>query len=358
MSFQNNHTFQNPLRCSVAVIGGGVAGMEAAITLGKIGIKTCLIEQAPYLGGAIRNYASTFPAGESGDDIVLRYSESFKKTAVSLILGQPISSCIEHSGNYTISLSNNQTIHTKAIVLATGLDLFDTSKKEEYGYGIYNRVTTSGQLEMILSGNAQHIALDTIKTAAFVHCVGSRDLKAGRPYCSKLCCATAIKQAMQLFRLIPNISIYSFYIDLRLNEPYMETMYRQAQELAAVRFIRGKVSEVAEVADGRLAIKAEDTLLGRPVRLTADLLVLMAGCEPSAGTRQLCGQLQMERSPEGFVAMGEPESGLCATTRKGVFVAGSAAGPMSIAQSAAHGRAAAVEAAAYCNQNEPIFNGQ
>ena len=120
-------------------------------------------------------------------------------------------------------------------------------------------------------------AVDNPRRIGFVHCVGSRDEKVGNRYCSKVCCATAVKQACEIKQQFPDAVVYCFYMDLRMFGRGYEDMYLEAQKKYGVIFVRGRVSEVSEDKDGHLFVKAEDTLSGKPLRVTLDLLVLMAG---------------------------------------------------------------------------------
>ena len=126
------------------------------------------------------------------------------------------------------------------------------------------------------------------KKIGFVHCVGSRDEKAGNRQCSKVCCATAVKQACEIKEKFPNSTVYCFYMDLRMFGRNYEDMYLEAQKKYGIIFVRGRVSEVSEKQDGTLLIKAEDTLSGKPLRVSLDLLVLMAGMQSSLTISNSC----------------------------------------------------------------------
>ena len=133
-------------------------------------------------------------------------------------------------------------MNTKYVIVSSGFSLFEAEKKEEYGYGIYNLVLTNSDLERWLcEGSDSRISDREIKKAGFVHCVGSRDLKAGNTQCSKVCCVTAIKQAIELKKHFPEAEIYCFYIDLRLFGRKYEDFYIKAQKESGIHFIKGRV---------------------------------------------------------------------------------------------------------------------
>ena len=183
---------------------------------------------------------------------------------------------------------------------------------------------------------------ETPKRIVFLQCVGSRDEKSGNHYCSKLCCVTAVKQAIEVKKMLPNCEVYLFYMDLRMWGQHFEEMYRTAQQEYGVNFIRGRISEAGGTFDGRIQIKAEDTLLSRPLKMTSDLLVLMVGMEASKGTRELsdkchiCGEY-------GFAQSSDPHLHDCVTTQHNLFVAGSCKRPMTLTDAINDGRSAAYE---------------
>lgn len=113
----------------------------------------------------------------------------------------------------------------------------------------------------------------------FVHCVGSRDEKVGNYHCSKVCCVTAVKQAIEVREILPECEVFCFYMDMRMFGPFYEELYRESQEKYNVNYIRGKVSEAALTINGRISVRVEDTLAARPLKMEVDMLVLMVGIE-------------------------------------------------------------------------------
>jgi heterodisulfide reductase subunit A2 len=122
--------------------------------------------------------------------------------------------------------------------------VFDATKKEEYGYGIYDNVITSADLEKLFLDSKLLVNPlgKTPKKIGLVHCVGSRDEKVGNVYCSKVCCVTAVKQAIEIKERLPESDVYCFYMDLRMYGMHFEALYKEAQEKYAVNFIRGRLS--------------------------------------------------------------------------------------------------------------------
>ena len=198
--------------------------------------------------------------------------------------------------NLLVSTGNGDDIKADAILLATGFDLFKSERKEEYGYGIYDNVITSADLEkMFRSGEIKLKSGRKPEKIGIVHCVGSRDEKVGNLYCSKLCCVTAVKQAIELKENLTDCKVFCFYMDMRMGGALYEELYREAQEKYGIGFIRGKVSEVGVNINKKLVVKVEDTLVGRPLKMELDMLVLMAGMEMSEDGIKACRSRESEQ---------------------------------------------------------------
>ena len=192
------------------------------------------------------------------------------------------------------------------------------------------------------TGEDRRITGKDIKKIGFVHCVGSRDVKAGNQQCSKVCCITAIKQAIEMKERFPDAEVYCFYMDLRLFGKKYEDFYIKAQMDSGVHFIRGRVSEVSENLDGQVIVKTEDTLSGKPAKITLDLLVLMAGIVCNAQAVKTASMVQVQTDSDGFLKSRDNILNIIETGSKGVFLAGTATGAKTIPETAAEARAAAL----------------
>jgi heterodisulfide reductase subunit A len=230
----------------------------------------------------------------------------------------------------------------KAVIFATGFKLFDAGKKEEYGYGIYDHVITNRDLEAWFNTGSDERVPEKPSAIGFVHCVGSRDVKAGNTQCSKVCCITAIKQAIELKEKFPAAEIYCFYMDLRLFGKKYEDFYINAQRDYGIHFIRGRVSEVSETIDGRVLVKAEDTLVGKPVKVRLDLLVLMAGIVCNKENQGLLRAVQLPVDDDGFFRSRDNIASITQSDRDGIFFAGTCTGPKTIPETIAEARSAAL----------------
>ncbi len=336
----------------IVVIGGGIAGMEAVGTLLSLGHTPILIEAGPKLGGHVASWHKLFPDLSSAGELVSRLQEYMK--GANIFLGTRVISLNRLADGYSLKLSNGMVINASAILLTTGFQLFDASRKEEYGYGVYDHVITNSDLEAWLAGRADARVPKNPEHIGFVHCVGSRDIKACNSQCSKVCCATAIKQAIEIKEKFPYARVYCFYMDLRLFGKKYEDFYVNAQRDYGIQFIRGRVSEVGETRDGALQIKAEDTLSGKPLKLRLDLLVLMSGIVRNDSIRELSLMAGLETDSDGFLRSVDNEYSVVESNRPGIFFAGACTGPKTVPETIAEARSAALSAHRYLQRTTII----
>lgn len=327
---------------NVVIIGGGIAGMAAAKQLQVLGYLPIIVEQKSNLGGHVSQWYKLFPDMTPAQDVIDELSKDLKGVNVFLetrVLNWE-RSLLQHE--YDVTLSNGVQIHTKAVLVASGFRLFKAAKKEEYGYGVYDHVITNADLERWMRGREDKRIPAKPRAIGFVHCVGSRDLKAGNSQCSKVCCTTAIKQAIEMKERYPDAEIYCFYMDLRLFGKKYEDFYINAQQEFGVHFIRGRVSEVGETIDGRLQVKAEDTLQGKPLKVQLDLLVLMSGMVCNVETQTWARELRLNIDNDGFLKSTDNVMHIVESNRPGIFYAGACTGTKTVPETLAEANAAAL----------------
>lgn len=328
-----------PIKHNVVIIGGGPCGIEAAKAIATLGHTPYLIEKEQYLGGHLAKWDRLFPYGQKADEVLYEISRGMEK--VKWFVDTEVVSINKIDKIYNVVLSNGMSVQAHALLLTTGFTLFPAEKKEEYGYGIYNKVITNADLERYFSeGNDPRI--DYPKKIGFVHCVGSRDEKAGNRQCSKVCCATAIKQACEIKEKFPNSTVYCFYMDLRMFGRGYEDIYLEAQRKYGIVFIRGRVSEVSEKIDGSLYIKAEDTLSGKPLRVSLDLLVLMSGMVKNADNERFAKMLSISTPEDGFFQSTNIFTQAGQSSKEGLFFAGACTGPKTMPEAIAEGKSVAL----------------
>ena len=326
----------------VVIIGGGIAGLEAATQLLKLGHSPIIVEKSERLGGHVADWNRLFPDLTPAKDIVEELIASSKDA--NIFLKTEISFINRLKDSYNVMLSNGISISTRYILYTTGFKLFDAQKKEEYGYSIYNQVITNADLEQWFNtGKDKRISGKEISKIGFVHCVGSRDDKARNSQCSKVCCITAIKQAIEMKEKFPDAEIYCFYMDLRLFGKKFEDFYIKAQRDYGIHFIRGRVSEVSENIDGRVIVKAEDTLAGKPLKVTLDLLVLMSGMVCNPESTKAASMLSLPIDSDGFLQSSDNVFHITSSPRKGVYYAGACTGPKTVPETLAEARSAVLE---------------
>ena len=339
---------------SVVVIGGGVSGMAAAGKLRGFGYDVVLIEKAQELGGNVKNWYKVFPDFTDASEIIAKLKGELD--GIRVVKGATVTSIIGSAPNFNVTISTGEEIDAAAILVATGFKPFDASLKEEYGYGIYDNSITSIELDAMLKHHSvQTASRKTPKKVAMIHCVGSRDEKVNNNYCSRVCCTNTIKQAIEIKQQIPDCDIYCLYMDIRVFGRGYEELYRTSQEKYGIQFIRGRLSEANEKPDSRLLLRVEDTLIGKPMRLTVDMLVLMVGM---VGNSELSEVASLKVGCDRFYSTAHQQYSNNASSRRGIFLAGTATGPKAIVESITDGRSAAAEIAAFLSSIKQIDNGR
>lgn len=326
---------------SIAIIGAGIAGIEAASRLTKFGYQVFLIEKETETGGHIARWDRLFPTQTEALQVLNEINAGLNNRA-EVLTNVTVQHCGQKNNRFEVILTNNRNLPVDAILVTTGFDVFHAQRKEEYGYGIYENVITSVELEQMFKNHRVVCKNGTQpKRVAFVHCVGSRDEKVNNRHCSKVCCATAVKQACEIKELYPNCEVFNLYMDLRMFDRYFEDMYHTAQSKYHINFIRGRLSEAGEDKDFRVVLKTEDTLIGKPLKLTVDLLVLMTGMEASHSQVFLNAKLGLRAETDGFLATKNHFTQNHSSAVDGIFLAGACTGPKTIPETLADARAAA-----------------
>ena len=326
------------------IIGGGVAGMQTALRLSELGIEPLVLEKEAEAGGKLRGWHALFPTFTPAEEVLSELRRRIRERNIE-IRTQAVAREVAPT---SVTLSNGERLACDAVVVASGFTLFDAAIKEEYGYGLYDNVLTSADLERLFNeGRVARADGSAPRRIAFLHCVGSRDEKVCQQHCSRVCCVTGVKQAMEMKRLYPEADIFNFYMDIRMFGPGYEEMYREAQQKYNVHFVRGRISEAAPTIDGRIQIKAEDTLTGRPLRMSVDMLVLLVGMRANDDNAALAAGAGLHRTPSGFLAPRDPFLGNVRSNVDGIFYAGTITAPKNVGETLNEATAAADAVAEY-----------
>ncbi len=328
----------------IIVIGGGVAGMQTALRLAELGFEPVIVEKEPELGGKLRGWHVLFPTFTPAEEVLTELRRRVNESGIEVLTSTEVAGLTPHS----VELADGRSLTCEAVVLATGSTLFDASIKEEYGYGIYDNVYTSADIErMFNEGRVTKADGTAPRRIAFLHCVGSRDEKVCQQHCSKVCCVTGVKQAIEMKRLFPEADVFNFYMDIRMFGPGYEELYREAQQKYNIHFVRGRISEAGPTMDGRVQIKAEDTLTGRPLRMSVDMLVLLIGMRANDDNGTLAAGAGLQRAQSGFMMPRNLFLGNIASNVDGIFYAGTVTAPKTIGESLNEATAAADAVARY-----------
>lgn len=335
------------------VIGGGIAGLEAAATIANAGYQVVLVEKSPQLGGTTRELYSSFPHWENPAGLVQDKIEEVRKAGVQVKTGYEVKSSQKQETGYLVVLEGpgqkQEELKADAVIVATGFELFDVSAYGEYGYGIYPGVFNTLEFEARLREWARGEGKEAPpKTVAFIKCVGSRDRSKGYPYCSKICCMITAKQAGLVKEIWPDAKCYVFYMDYRAAGKGYEEFVRSVIEEKHVRYTRGRPAKILP-EDGRLLIRSEDTLMGVPVEIRADIVVLAAAMQPGRGTREMSRIFELNTDDYGFL---EPVSGQASRVGERVYAAGGCIFPVENQGALQQGAAAGAGVVALFNQDK------
>jgi len=234
-----------------------------------------------------------------------------------------------------------------AIIVATGYDLMNKAEVGEYGYGKYKDVIDSLQVERLLApaGPTEGIPYRPSdgkipKEVVFIQCVGSRDPEHYYPYCSKICCMYTVKQAMLYKHAVPDGQAYVFYMDIRCNGKGYEEFLQRGIEEDRILYLRGRVSKIFKDGD-KIKVWGADTLTGRKIEISADLVVLAMAMVPSKGAKKLADKLRLATDDYGFLTEAHPKLRPVESLTAGYFLAGAAQAPKDIPETVAQASGAA-----------------
>lgn len=247
-------------------------------------------------------------------------------------------------------------LHVRTIIVATGFNLFDPLKMPRYGFGKFANVITSMQMEREIAPTRPYNTIlrpgdgKVPDRIAYVLCTGSRDSTVGNPICSQICCMYSIKQAQLLMGALPMADVTIYYINIRSFGKGFEEFYQQAKGMG-VNFVKGKIGKISEKENGNLILRYENINEGKLMEAEHDLVVLSVGVLPNEGIDRLFDNEQLRLDPFRFVGQPDLMASPAKTSIEGVFVAGTASGPMDIPDSILSAGSASSEAISYLIQH-------
>ncbi len=338
----------------VLIVGGGPAGLAAAHSLASVGQKCIIVEKKDSLGGTPihSGYAKLVPSGEWAKDAIGGMVDRVTgNKLITIKTGNTVKEFTGKPGNFSVKYSEGKGNSVSAAVLCTGFTHFDSINKPEWGFGTFPDVVTTTQVEQMISsgqGVRRPSNGEKPKRVAILLCVGSRDRQIGREWCSKICCSVSANLAMEIREELPDCHVYVYYMDIRTYGLLETKYYWRSQEEFKVKYIKARIAEVTSDGD-KVIVKGEDTLVKRPITIPFDMVVHAIGMDPNVDNMLLSSIFDVNLEPNGFIDRQNSYGGMGASSREGVFVAGSATGPETIDDSIAQGQAAAFSALAIAN---------
>ena len=337
-----------PINKQALVIGGGVAGMNAALSIAKQGFDVVLVEKEAQLGGYSRKLHHTI----EGEDI-----QAYLKQLIDEVTGHNKIEVLTEArivgfegfkGNFATDIEvgsekKKQTVEHGIIIVATGAKEY---APKEFLYETQDNVVTQVELSDML---AEKGAAD-LDSVVMIQCVGSRNDE--NVECSRICCQNAVKNALDIKRLNPDAQVFVLYRDMR-TFGLLEDFYTEARNKGVIfiRFDRETPPDVKTSSDGGLLVTVKDHILQRDIEIRADLLALSAGMV-AEDTEELSYTMKLNRNPDGYFIEAHVKLRPVDMPGEGIFVCGSAHGPKLISEAISQAQAAASRAMTFLAKSE------
>jgi heterodisulfide reductase subunit A-like polyferredoxin len=333
------------------VIGGGIAGMTAALSLADQGIQAVLVEKDTQLGGMAREIHRTLEGHSPrrlAEQLALR---ARGHRLVTVYTDARVTEVSGTAGRFNVRLLQNGSsiaVESGAIIVATGGQPY---RPTEYFYGSHPAVVTQLELEKRLYGGQ----VPDAQTIVMIQCVGSRNEEF--PLCSRVCCAAAVKNSIRLLEANPDATVYVLYRDIR-TFGFKEEYYRRARDLGAV-FIKFEPELPPAVLPrgDRLLVRVFDPTTQMDIEINSALLVLSGGIRPRPEAVEIAKKFKLPRMPEGFFMEAHPKLSPLDFSSSGIFLCGLAHSPRFVEESLAQARGAAARAAGLLLQREIHASG-
>ena len=333
------------------VVGGGIAGLRAALGLAAVGIEVVLVERENELGGWVGRLGRMFPHESDGGELVARLTRAVEAgPRITVFTGAELVAKSGTFGNYQATVrvgrGRNETItlDVGAVIVATGFDAYQP-EPGEFGYGSKG-VLTLPELERLLDADGSLVVAGrAVESIAYVYCVGSR--RPGCEYCSRYCCTAAVHASLQVADKAPTVRQYHLYRDLR-TYGRNELLYERSRRRGSVylRFAEDDPPTVTSLDGERLQVVVRDLLTqGEELAIDVDLVVLVTGMVPRENG-ELTRALKLPVGRDGFYNEIHPKLRPVETVVDGVYIAGACQAPKTAAESVTSALAAVAKTAA------------
>jgi heterodisulfide reductase subunit A len=331
---------EQPLTRRALVVGGGAAGLTAALTLARLGIAADLVEREAELGGQWRHIHYQADGSDPQAALAGLIAQVEAQARITVHRNTKVTSTTGKPGQYHSLLAadgGEEAVDHGVVIVATGGGPATTG---EYLYGQDPRVLTQRELEAQIAGDT----LAAAQTVVMIQCVGSREPQ--HPYCSRVCCTQAVKNTLKLKALRPDLNVYVLYREVR-TYGFREAYYQAARD-AGVVFVRYELPDKPQVQarEHDLQVRLVEPVTGLPLALNADLLILSVGID-AAAENVLAGTLGVELNADGFFQEEHPKMKPLDLGQGGVYVAGLAHSPRFLEETLAQAQGAAMRAAAF-----------
>jgi quinone-modifying oxidoreductase subunit QmoB len=347
--------YQEEINKNILVVGGGAAGLQAANDAAAAGYSVLLVEKEPELGGHMAKWnrsSPTKPPYQELEEITINelIEQAKAEERITIFTSATIEKIAGAPGMFDVTLNNGGGTHrVGAVVLAAGWKPYDATKLQHLSYGAFPDVITSVQMEEMAKAGKITCPSDGSEPSvvAFIQCAGSRDAN-HLPYCSAVCCRASLKQSVYVREQNPENKVFVFYKDMRTPEQ-SEEFYKKVQKDGTV-FIRTDTAQITigQGSERKLSIEAMDLLMGEPVLVEADLVVLAVGMQPAVLDDPILN-LQYRQGPAlPELKYGFPDSHFVCfpyeTRRTGIYTAGCVRQPMMSSRATSDGTGAALKA--------------
>lgn len=339
-----------PMCPATLVLGGGVAGLTAALELAEADQQVYLVERTDRLGGNLARLDLVPPHLDSAQDIVRELVARVERHAkIRVLLGSELTELKGFIGSYRprVRTAAGEVLELEvgSAVICTGAKEFDAARARRLGYGTLPDVVTSFELEaMLREGKIETRSGKRPRYVSIIHCVGSRSEEFHR-YCSRVCCMSALKYGHQIRSAIPGAHVTDIYTDMDAFGKGCEDLYRKSAEAKTLFLMFDKhhppVVERASENDGfGMLVRFREQLSGEDLEMPADLVVLMVALEPREDSEHVAHVANISRDRDGWFIESHPKLDPVATTTDGVFIAGACQAPKDVPEAVAQARAA------------------